>query len=152
MSQRLLWSKERSDHWWDRIVKNSFSDTDWYENFRMTHTTFNFLCGELKDHLIGKDTVMRKAIPVEKKVALTLWFLATGSDYRSVGHIFGVSRSTVFITVIHTCLQGIYKYHLEQVWRRLWLGLKTLVSLTVLEQLMGLTSRSSCPGSSSRLL
>ena len=31
------------------------------------------------------------------RVALALWFLAPGADYRTVGHLFGVSQSTVCI-------------------------------------------------------
>lgn len=38
---------------------------------------------------------MRKAIEVEKRVGLTLWFLATGADYRTISHLFGVAKSTV---------------------------------------------------------
>ena len=38
---------------------------------------------------------MRECIPVEKRVALTLWRLATNADYRSVAQLFGLGRSTV---------------------------------------------------------
>ena len=41
---------------------------------------------------------MRKAIPAEQRVALTLWFLPTNADYRTIGHLFGVSKSTVRVT------------------------------------------------------
>ena len=30
-------------------------------------------------------------MPVEKHVALTVWFLDTGAEYRTIGHLFGVS-------------------------------------------------------------
>ncbi len=40
------------------------------------------------------DTEMRKAAPVEQRVALTLWFFVTNADYRTTGHLFGVSKST----------------------------------------------------------
>ena len=35
---------------------------------------------------------MRKAIPVEQRVALTLWYLATNANYHTIGHLFGVSK------------------------------------------------------------
>ena len=47
--------------------------------------------------LSRKLTAMRNAIPVEQRVAQTLWFLATNADYRTIGHLFGVSKSTVCI-------------------------------------------------------
>ena len=46
---------------------------------------------------------MRKAIPVEQRVALTLWFLLTGSDFRTIGHLFGVSKSTICIVTKKVC-------------------------------------------------
>ena len=46
---------------------------------------------------------MRNAIPIDKKIAMTLWFLSTGSEYRTVGHLFGVSKATVRITVNLVC-------------------------------------------------
>ena len=57
----------------------------------MSKSTFDYLCEKLSSSVAKSDTVMRKAIPVEKRVAMTLWFLATGADYRSIGHLFGVS-------------------------------------------------------------
>ena len=38
---------------------------------------------------------MRPAISVEKRVAITLWYMATNADYRTVGHLFGVSTASV---------------------------------------------------------
>ena len=32
---------------------------------------------------------------------MTLWFLSTGVDYRTVGHLFGVSRSSVCVVTKH---------------------------------------------------
>ncbi len=46
---------------------------------------------------------MRKAIPVDKRLAMTLWFLATGADYRTVGHLFGVSKSSVCLISKEVC-------------------------------------------------
>ena len=46
---------------------------------------------------------MRKAIPVEQRVALTLWLLATNADYRTIGHLFGVSKSAVCLVTKEVC-------------------------------------------------
>ena len=46
---------------------------------------------------------MRSAITVEHRVAITLWCLATCSEYRTIGHLFGVGRSTVCMIVHDTC-------------------------------------------------
>ena len=36
------------------------------------------------------DTKLRQAVSTEKRIAITLWHLATNSDYRTVEHLFGV--------------------------------------------------------------
>ena len=38
---------------------------------------------------------MRDAVPVEKRVAVSLWRLATGECYRSCGLMIGVAKPTV---------------------------------------------------------
>ena len=45
---------------------------------------------------------MRRAVSTETCVAIT-WFLATGADYRTIGHLFGVSRSTVCVVTKEVC-------------------------------------------------
>ena len=46
---------------------------------------------------------MRKAIPVQQRVAITIWCLATSVEYRTVGHLFGIARCTVCHIVHDTC-------------------------------------------------
>ena len=38
---------------------------------------------------------MRQAITVEKRVAVTLWRLVTNGDYRSISHLFRISKEAV---------------------------------------------------------
>ena len=38
---------------------------------------------------------MRRPVSVEKRVAITLWRMATNVEYRTLAHMFGVGRSTV---------------------------------------------------------
>ena len=69
----------------------------------MSQETFTHLCSLLRPHT-KEDSRMRKAISVEKIIALTLWRLATNGAYRSIGHLFGVSRGTVCIIEKEVCL------------------------------------------------
>ena len=46
---------------------------------------------------------MRAAICVDKRVAITLWKLATNVEYRTLSALFGIGRSTVGEIVIETC-------------------------------------------------
>ena len=100
---RSIWMRERSSYWWNNIVSQTFSAGDWLDNFRMFQATFIYVCNELRSSIEKTDTEMRKAIPVEQRVALTLWFLATNTDYRTIGHLFGVSKSTVCVITKEVC-------------------------------------------------
>ena len=106
--QRSLWAHERSGEWWDRIVNRCFDNHDWLENFRMSRDTFLYLCQELKPAIERQDTVLRRAIPVKQRVAIALWKLATNGEYRTIAHLFGVSRSSVCLIVKDVC-QAIVK-------------------------------------------
>lgn len=83
-ADRVVWVKEQSSYWWERIVNVTFTPNDWIENFRMSNSTFTYLCNELRPPIQKRDTVMRKAISVEQQIAITLWQLATTTDYRTI--------------------------------------------------------------------
>ena len=65
---------------------------NWVTNFRVSHETFLYLFDRLRIAIKRSDTIMRKAITTEKRVGMTLYFLATGADFRTIGHLFGVSK------------------------------------------------------------
>ena len=71
--ERSCWNKVRSENWWDGIVIARFTDEDWLKNFRMRKATFTFICEKLHPYLHRQYTNMRKAISVEKRVAVALW-------------------------------------------------------------------------------
>ena len=98
-SERTVWTVTRSSQWWEDVVCGSFSSEQWLENFRMSRSTFQYLCGELRSMIEREDTRLRKAVPTDKRIALTLWFFATGADYRTIAHLFGMSKSTVSLVV-----------------------------------------------------
>ena len=83
--------KKRSSDWWDKVVGGSFTHEEWMENFRVSKETFLYLCNQLRPFIARDDTKLRQAVSTEKRVAITLWCLATNSDYGTVGHLFGVS-------------------------------------------------------------
>ena len=85
------------------MVNATFTSDDWLENLRMSKATFLYVCSELHLAVEKNDTSMRKALPVEQRVALILWFLATGTDFRTIGHLFGVSKSTVCVVTKQVC-------------------------------------------------
>ena len=85
---------------WQFIVKRTFSAGDWYENFRMSKEMFDYLCEKLR-------------LEIEKKVlqdvqqfllsSVCLWCLASSVEYRTVAHVFGVSRASVCLILRDVC-------------------------------------------------
>ena len=67
------------------------------------HRTFLHLCDQLHPKLFRSDTHYRMAIPVKKRVAIALWFLAIPGEYRTIAHLFGVARCTVCVIVNEVC-------------------------------------------------
>ncbi|XP_065908880.1 uncharacterized protein [Dysidea avara] len=100
---RTIWMHPRSSNWWEDVVLQSFGSRDWLENFRVSRTTFNYLCEQLRPLIEKETTVMRRPVSVERRVAITLWILATPSEYCTVAHHFGIARCTVCIIVKETC-------------------------------------------------
>ena len=98
-SPRVVWTKERGSQWWEQAVMSSFTHHDWLHNFRMSRETFLYACNELKNI----DTDMRKAIPLQQRIAIALWFLSTNADYRTIGHLFGVSKAAICLITKEVC-------------------------------------------------
>ena len=69
----------------------------------MTKDTFTYLCQQLAPSVQKQHTRFRQAISIKKRVAITLWFLATTCECRTLSHLFGVVRSTVCEIVLETC-------------------------------------------------
>ncbi|XP_014866284.1 PREDICTED: putative nuclease HARBI1 [Poecilia mexicana] len=97
-----VWAFNRSSHWWDVIVPG-FTHSQWLQKFRMSEDTINHLCARLRHVLERTDTNFQKCVPLKKRVAIALWKLATGSEYRSIGHLFGVNLATVCECVQEFC-------------------------------------------------
>ena len=70
--ERMIWTKERSSYWWEYVVNSTFTSQDWLENFHMSRQMFLYLCDELKSSIEKSDTVMRKAVPADMRVALSV--------------------------------------------------------------------------------
>ncbi|XP_034036739.1 protein ANTAGONIST OF LIKE HETEROCHROMATIN PROTEIN 1-like [Thalassophryne amazonica] len=104
-----VWAFKRDSEWWDAIVP-SFTNTEWLNNFRMSEETLSFLCNKLNPVMERRDTSFHRCVPLKKRVAIALWKLATGSEYRTIAQLFGVSITTVcrcvqeFCAVVETLL------------------------------------------------
>ncbi|KAM9708355.1 uncharacterized protein ACNS7B_000699 isoform 2-T2 [Menidia menidia] len=97
------WTTTPRTDWWERIVMTEFQPSDWLDKFRMSRETFFYLCDKLRPRLARQDTSFRLALPVEKRVAVALWRLASNVEYRTISSLFGVGKSTVCRCVRDMC-------------------------------------------------
>lgn len=76
-----------------------------FENFcRMSATDFEYPINKVGPFIVKIDTTMRKAIPVQERLAVTLRFLATGDSFKSLSFLFKISSQTVSKCVHETCI------------------------------------------------
>lgn len=51
---KVVWMRLRSDAWFEMVMR-SYNEQQWYENFRVTKTTFMFILNEIRDDItVGK--------------------------------------------------------------------------------------------------
>ncbi|CAG2251641.1 unnamed protein product [Mytilus edulis] len=62
-----------------------------------------FCARNLRSTSRKRNTNFRKCITVKKRVAITLWRLATNAEYRTISHLFAVGRSTCCKIANDTC-------------------------------------------------
>ena len=108
--EREFWVEPTRGHgyFWEHTISSWTEDRLWIANFRMKKSTFYFICEQLSPALKRRHTRFRMSIPVEKRVAICLWHLATGEDLRSLGWRFDVAKSTS-CEIINDVCQAIVK-------------------------------------------
>ncbi|KAL8165763.1 UNVERIFIED_CONTAM: hypothetical protein K2H54_054930 [Gekko kuhli] len=86
---RVIWEDEQ---WLEnfKMTRITWEDEQWLENFKMTRITFLWIVDRVSPHLQHESTTMRDPIPVEKRVAIAIAWLANTTCYRVVGALFGV--------------------------------------------------------------
>ena len=79
---------------WENRNYHIFSEF-WYKEFRMQPDTFEYIVNLVRPNIEKQNTVFRRAISIEKRIAVAIWRLSTGNSYRTASKVFGVAKSTV---------------------------------------------------------
>ena len=89
--------------------------------------TFSFLLGEIRGDLFHLNTRMRKAVAPERRrrLALSLYYLASTAKYRTVANLFDVSTSVACISIKAVC---------EAIDRRFFIAIKFLQGAELINQ------------------
>ena len=89
-----VWVHPQAHDWWDKVVP-SWNNIRFISNFRVSRRTFKYICQRLAPVLQRRDTNYCNAIPVDKRVAMAIWRMATNECYRTISNLFGVGIATV---------------------------------------------------------
>jgi len=82
-----------------------------FENFcRMSSSDFEYILNKIGPDITKLDTNMRKAIPAQERLAITLRFLASGDSFVSLSYLFKVSNQCISIIVREVCDALIKKF------------------------------------------
>ncbi|KAJ7332274.1 hypothetical protein JRQ81_014454 [Phrynocephalus forsythii] len=102
--EKICWSYPGRSPWFHDTVLQYWDDLEWIKNFRMTRQTLFEISETLRPFLMRKDTVMRSAVPVEERVAIGIYFLASRSCHRTIALVFQKGTSTVASIIVEVCL------------------------------------------------
>nr|CAI5819400.1 unnamed protein product [Callosobruchus analis] len=70
----------------------------------MSAVDFEYLLNRIGPHIKKSDTVMRKSIPVNERLAVTLRFLASGDSFISLSYLFKMSNQVISDIVHEVCM------------------------------------------------
>ena len=108
--RRTIWARCRSQAF--REVISGWTNSEWKANFRVSREMFSHLCEELRVKLQRSSTI-RRAVPVETRVAVALWRLGTNVEYRTISHLFGIGISTA-CNITHQVCDAIVTHLLKK--------------------------------------
>ena len=92
--RRSVWAYQREDLWFDSMLTDQIFEQHWGSDFHMSRGTFQDIVRVVQPALKKRDTLFQRAIPIEMRVAITLWRLSTGNSFRTVAKTFAVGKST----------------------------------------------------------
>lgn len=98
-----IWERQRQQDFWEVIVNTHFTPNLWLQHFRMSEATFEMLCNIIGPHVAPIQSPGRPPIATKKRIAIALYKLATCAEYRVVGEVFGVRKTSVHRCVYAVC-------------------------------------------------
>ena len=96
---KTYWSTNRNETWFTELMKKRYDENFrelFKKDFRIYPNTFVDIVNLVERNISKQDTKFRKAVPIEKRVAIALRRLATGDSYRSSGKTFGCHQTYCF--------------------------------------------------------
>ncbi|XP_068673793.1 uncharacterized protein [Montipora capricornis] len=100
---KRIWVLQRDQYMFEELLAGNLPEETWYQNFHVSRKTFFKICDIVRSELSRQDTNMRPSVSLEKRVAVALNRLATGSCYTACGIGFGLPKSTANVVKNEFC-------------------------------------------------
>ena len=103
--KRQFWfTSGRTDHWWDNVLEGKMPEEQWIKNFRMTREEFFKLVHELRPYISpDKSLPNYRALTVEKKLAVALYYLKDTGSLAMTANTFGIAICTTSRVIFQVC-------------------------------------------------
>ncbi|XP_062978718.1 uncharacterized protein LOC134396228 [Elgaria multicarinata webbii] len=112
LSLSRRWALPRTEAAWASMLNGD--DACFRGSFRMSRETFDAVAAAVAPVIQRQNTVMRRAVPVKKKLALTLYKLASNLGYLPLSTTFGVGNSTA-CNIFRETVQALKNLYLADV-------------------------------------
>lgn len=100
---KRIWVLQRDQYMFEELLAGNLPEETWHQNFHVSKKTFFKICDIVRSELSRQDTNMRPSVSLEKRVAVALNRLATGSCYTACGIGFGLPKSTANVVKNEFC-------------------------------------------------
>lgn len=100
---KRVWVLQRDQFMFEELLAGNLPEETWHQNFHVSKKTFFKICDIVRHELSRQDTNMRPSVSLEKRVAVALNRLATGSCYTACGVSFGLPKSTANVVKNEFC-------------------------------------------------
>lgn len=103
--KRTLWFRPgRTDSWWQKMLRGEAPEDSWKKNLRLTREEFYDLVEQLRPYVSTNfSSPNYRALPVEKKVAVTLYYLKDTGSLNMTANAFGLAVCTVSKVIFDIC-------------------------------------------------
>lgn len=100
---KRIWVLHRDQYMFEELLAGNLPEETWHQNFHVSRKTFFKICDIVRSELSRQDTNMRPSVSLEKRVAVALNRLATGSCYTACGLGYGLPKSTANVVKNEFC-------------------------------------------------
>lgn len=106
---RNFWFRGASNPYYEKLITDLANEgDDFFRTFaHVSQSEFEELCRRVENRVQKQNTVMRVAISVEERVALTLKYLACGDSITTLSQLFRISPPSIYSILPEVC-QALY--------------------------------------------